>query len=93
MFKGALRLKRRHGSEDAVFKNIIKAAIGRPPKNRDVVDFDGLPYIIRHIGFDYRKFKGLINKHFNIEETFGSPFSYLPVFINLEVYFVCSIKS
>jgi len=90
LFKGALRVRRRYGEEDAVIKNILKAACGVPPKNRAVINFGGLPYILRHMGFNHREFKHTIQGHFNIERIYGSPFPSLPVYLNLEVYFVCS---
>ncbi len=91
-FKGALRLKRRHGDSDAVPVNIIKAGLGFPPEKREVVDFDGLPYILRHMGFDYRKFKSLLTDYFDIEKVYGSPFPRAPVLFNLEIYFICRAK-
>lgn len=90
-FKGALRLKRRHGENDAVFRNIIKAGLGFPPKKRELTDFDGMPYILRHMGFDYRKFKSILKDHFKIEKVYGSPIPGAPLLFNLEVYFVCSL--
>ncbi len=91
-FKGALRLKRRHGENDAIPVNIIKAGLGFPPEKREVTDFDGLPYILRHMGFDYRKFKSGLQDYFNIEKVYGSPFPGAPAFFNLEIYFICRVK-
>jgi SAM-dependent methyltransferase len=92
LFKGALRVKRRYGDEDAVFINIFRSALGFPPKFRPEVDFDGLPYIIRHVGFDYRLFRKELMKHFKLESCYGSPLPMLSPSINLEVYFVCTLK-
>lgn len=89
LLKGILRVKRRYGSEDALFKNIFRAALGIPPKERPLKEFDGLPYIIRHMGFDHRKFKQLLKKYFHIEKIYGSPFTHLPVLFNMEIYFIC----
>jgi SAM-dependent methyltransferase len=89
LIKGTLRLKRRYGQDDARITNILRAAAGLPPRERPVVDFDGLPYILRHIGFDHRKFKKHLQKHFSIIKSYGSPNVYLPLFANFEIYFVC----
>lgn len=89
LFKGVLRLKRRYGETDARFFNILRAFAGLPPRERPVVEFDNLPYIIRHMGFNHRRFKKQLEKYFSVGKTYGSPNIYLPIFLNLEVYFVC----
>ncbi len=90
LLKGSFRLTRRYGEVDAIPLNILKATLGRPPLNRPQVLFDDLPYIIRHMGFDYRKFRKTVEKYFNIEKTYGSPLPVLPLSLNFEIYFVCS---
>ena len=90
LFKGALRFKRRKKDSDGNLKNIFKSAIGWPPKIRTIVQFDGMPYIIRHMGFDYRIFKKQLSKHFSIDKNYGSPNIKLPILLNFEVYFICS---
>lgn len=92
LFKGALRIKRRFGTEDGSLINILKSAAGFPPKKRTISEFDGLPYIIRHMGFDYRKFRKQLAEHFTIDKSYCSPFPGLPLLFNLEVYFICSLK-
>lgn len=89
LIKGLLRLKRRYGEVDARVLNILRAAAGFPPRQRPVVLFDGLPYIIRHMGFDHRKFKKQLQKHFKVLKSYGSPNVSLPLFANFEIYFVC----
>ena len=90
LLKGSFRLTRRYGEVDARPLNILKAIFGRPPRNRPQVLFDDLPYIIRHIGFDYRKFRKTVEQYFNIEKTYGSPLPFLPLSLNFEIYFICS---
>lgn len=92
LFKGLLRLKRRYGEDDARLFNILRAFAGFPPRERPVVAFDNLPYIIRHMGFNHRRFKKQLEKYFSVGKTYGSPNIYLPVFLNLEVYFLCKPK-
>jgi SAM-dependent methyltransferase len=89
LIKGVLRLKRRYGEEDARIGNILRAALGFPPGKRPVINFDGLPYILRHMGFDHRKFKKQLQKHFSIIKSYGSPNVHLPLVANFEIYFVC----
>ena len=90
LLKGSLRLIRRYGDVDARPGPVLKAFLGRPPKARETVSFDGLPYILRHIGFDYREFKKVIAQYFRIEQSYGSPFTFLPLSLNFEIYFICS---
>ncbi|KAA3615050.1 MAG: class I SAM-dependent methyltransferase [Calditrichaeota bacterium] len=90
LFKGALRFKRRNNDSDGSLKNIFLSAIGIPPKERLEVKFDGMPYFLRHMGFDYRVFTKQLLNHFSIEKRYGSPNLRLPIFLNFEVYLVCS---
>ncbi len=92
LLKGSLRLVRRFGEVDAHPVHILKAFLGKPPKNREIVSFDGLPYILRHMGFDYRSFAQTLRQFFQINTTFGSPWPILPLGLNFEVYFVCQHK-
>lgn len=90
LLKGLFRLNRRFGEDDARFGNILKAAIGKPPMNRPVEDLEsGVPYIIRHIGFDYRRLRERLQSMFVIEKEYGSPIPLLPDCINFEKYFIC----
>lgn len=90
LLKGSFRLTRRFGDVDANLLNILKATIGRPPQDRPQVLFDDLPYILRHMGFDYRRFKEVVKQYFRIEKMYGSPLPQLPVGLNFEIYFICS---
>ena len=93
LIKGLLRLKRRYGEVDARVLNILRASVGFPPRQRPVVLFDGLPYIIRHMGFDHRKFKKQLQKQFKVLKSYGSPNVSLPLFANFEIYYVCRPSS
>lgn len=89
LLKGMFRMTRRFGEVDARPENIFRAFLGKPPRHRPVVSFDNLPYIIRHMGFDYRDFGKQLDFFFEITKTYGSPFPALPLWLNFEVYFVC----
>ncbi len=93
LLKGGFRMLRRFGEVDARLINILKAASGLPPKHREVILFDGLPYIIRHMGFDYRTFSLLVQQYFKIVHKYGSPFPLLPLFMNFEIYFIAQHKN
>lgn len=90
LVKGFFRMIRRYGDVDALPINIIRAAVGKPSRTRPVKEIDtGLPYIFRHIGFDYRRLEKLLKIQFNIVKRYGSPFTGLPVALNFESYYVC----
>ncbi|HFE64828.1 MAG TPA: class I SAM-dependent methyltransferase [Caldithrix sp.] len=89
LLKGLFRMTRRFGEVDARPGNILRAFFGKPPGERPVVSFDHLPYIIRHMGFDHRRFGKLLNDSLVITKTYGSPFPALPLWMNFEVYFIC----
>ncbi|WP_456443540.1 class I SAM-dependent methyltransferase [Caldithrix abyssi] len=93
LLKGSLRLMRRYGEVDARPLNILKAFAGQPPKSREIVAFDGLPYFLRHMGFDYRTFQKKILNHFQIKRSYGSPLPFFPIGLNFEVYFICQHKA
>ncbi len=90
LFKGIFRMTRRFGEIDASPRNILQATLGRPLRERPVESLaDGVNYIFRHIGFDYRAFEKAVQKQFNIINRYGSPFPSLPLSVNSEVFFVC----
>ena len=88
LIKGTFRMRRRYGADDARIGNVLRAGIGIPPKDRPVVDFGGYPYYLRHLGFDYRRFRKILSQYFSISQTYGSPNPKLPLGVNFEVYFV-----
>ncbi|RMG28700.1 MAG: hypothetical protein D6732_18460 [Methanobacteriota archaeon] len=89
LLKGVLRMARRYGEDDARLGNVLRAFMGIPPRERPVVSFDGLPYILRHMGFDYREFIKEVNDVFRIMDRYGSPFPALPLLLNFEIYLKC----
>ncbi len=90
LVKGLFRFTRRYGEVDAVPGNILRATLGQPPQERPVKEIaPGMPYIVRHMGFDYRHFREILKERFQIEEIYGSPFPGLPPAFNFEVYFLC----
>jgi SAM-dependent methyltransferase len=93
LIKGLFRMSRRYGEVDAVPPNIIKAMLGYPPVSRPVGEISpDIPYVFRHMGFDYRKFIKKLQRYFKVVEFYGSPFPFLSEFFNLELYFICRHK-
>ena len=85
--KGLFRMTRRFGDVDATPINILKASVGSPPKSRPESIFsENLPYIYRHMGFDYRSFLNQIKDDFKILNIYGSPFPFLTLFFNFEIF-------
>lgn len=90
--KGVFRMTRRFGDVDAIPSNIFKASLGFSSKSRPEALFsDNLPYIYRHMGFNYKNFFNTLSFRFHKLETYGSPFPLLPNFFNFEIYIVCKI--
>lgn len=90
LVKGIFRMTRRYGEIDSQPKNILKALMGRPPQPREIIEIDsGLPYISRHIGFDYRKLEIQLKEKFVILQTYGSPITWFPDPVNFEKYYIC----
>lgn len=89
LVRGAFRMTRRYGEFDATFKNVLSSAIGKPPKDRNVNFNESGTYLFYHMGFDHRKFIKTVKEYFTVEKVFGSPFSFLPVSLNTEVYIRC----
>lgn len=89
LFKGMFRMVRRYGEVDATVWNVVRASMGVPPRNRPVGTIaDGLPYHFRHMGFDYRRFVKILRDRFTVQKTSGSPATFLPPWLNNEVYYV-----
>ena len=71
--------------EDYSFAEIFYTTIG----NIEKVD----RHETGHKGFDYAELKKSLQKHFEIIETNGLPFSFLPVALNFTVGFVCNKRA
>ncbi|MEJ2050668.1 MAG: class I SAM-dependent methyltransferase [Calditrichota bacterium] len=92
--KGIFRMTRRYGEVDAIPSNILKASLGLPLKCRPVNIFsEDLPYIIRHVGFDYRVFLNQLLDKFDVVQIYGSPFPFLPQILNFEIFILAKISS
>lgn len=90
LIKGLFRMTRRFGEVDARPGNILKALFGVPPKNRTVIEIEkGIPYITRHMGFDYHDLDKLLSNYFYVKKMYGSPIPILPIVLNFEKYYVC----
>ncbi|MGH9094040.1 MAG: class I SAM-dependent methyltransferase, partial [Acidimicrobiales bacterium] len=89
--KGLFRMSRRYGEYDANWRNVLACAVGRPPTDRVESEFEQLPYIFAHTGFDYRSLRAQLPNHgLRVRNTYGSPLRTLPVPVNSEAYFVCT---
>ncbi len=89
--KGLFRMTRRYGAYDANWRNVLACAVGRPPTDRAVAEFEQLPYIFDHTGFDYRRLRAQLDRHgLQVRQTYGSPFRALPPTVSSEAYFVCT---
>lgn len=89
LVKGLFRMTRRYGAYDARPKNVLKAALGRSPKDRPVGRVGPrLPYYTCHTGFDHRETRNLLSESFEPVRTFGSPVDALPDVLASEVYLI-----
>jgi SAM-dependent methyltransferase len=74
LVKGLFRMTRRYGAFDARPGNVLRAAVGRPPKRRPVREITaGLPYHFHHTGFDHRELRRKLSETFEVERQFASP--------------------
>ena len=90
LLKGLFRLTRRWGDVDARPLNILRATLGLPVTPRPVSEISkGVPYIFRHIGFDYHQLQRVLQEKFKIRAVYGSPLPLLPLFFNFEIYWHC----
>ncbi|MBN2541726.1 class I SAM-dependent methyltransferase [bacterium] len=93
LIKGLFRITQRSNEIDVKPSNILKASMGIQLAERPVGQIsEGISYIFRHIGFDYRILIEKLSTRFNVERIYGSPLPGLPLFINLEIYVVCQKK-
>ena len=84
--KGLFRALRRGGDYDGSLRRIRQAAMGRPPVDRPMADWSGRGYHPHHLGFDHRALRRLLEARFGPVRLTGSPFAWLPVFLNSEAY-------
>jgi 2-polyprenyl-3-methyl-5-hydroxy-6-metoxy-1,4-benzoquinol methylase len=74
LVKGLFRMTRRYGAFDARPANVLRAAVGRPPKKRPKREITpGLPYHFHHTGFDHRELRRTLSETFEVEQQFASP--------------------
>jgi trans-aconitate methyltransferase len=89
MLKGMFRMTRRRGDFDANVSNIVRAALGFPPRDRPVAEImESAPYYYQHLGFDHRRLRRQLKERFRILRTVGSPVKAFPAWLNSEVYFL-----
>jgi len=91
LFRAMFRWSRGVRNFDTQPRHVLQAVLGRPPRNREAVALDdGRRYYRRHMGFDYRHLDAHLGEQFRIRRRYGSPCQWLPVWMNFEVYFVCT---
>lgn len=74
LVKGLFRMTQRYGEFDARPSNVLRAAVGRPPKKRPKREIaPGLPYHFHHMGFDHRGLRAKLSETFEVERQFASP--------------------
>ena len=89
VFKGVFRMTRSRGTYDANIRNIVRAALGFPPRDRPVAEImESTPYYYEHLGFDHRKLRQQLQEQFLVRRTVGSPAKLLPTWLNSELYFL-----
>ena len=89
----AFRTKRRFSPYDTHPRNILRAAIGKPPTERPRRQLGhklgpNLPYHPHHLGFDYRRLRTQLCESFKIVHSFGSPLGNKGGLLNSEIIFV-----
>jgi hypothetical protein len=78
---------RRYGEFDAQPGNVVRAALGRPPVERPVLEIAaGLPYHPHHLGFDHRHLERELSECFVVVERWFSPLRFGGPSLNTEVY-------
>jgi len=89
LYKGIFRMARRYGAFDATPRNVAVSFLGHPPQKRPIAELaPGLRWYFDHVGFDFRAFKNVFRRYFNLIETAASPAPALGTWLMPEVYFV-----
>ena len=89
LLKGAFRMFRQYGEFDASLRNVLAAALGRPPARRPISEISpGIAYHFHHVGFDYRALERVLRERFRLAKRWFSPFPALGAALNSEVYFL-----
>jgi PPOX class probable F420-dependent enzyme len=87
LLKGLFRMTQRYGEFDARPANVLRAAVGRPPRRRPVREIaPGLPYHFHHTGFDHRALRRTLSETFEVERQFASPVG--GELLGMEIYLV-----
>jgi len=89
LYKGIFRMTRRLGDYDARLINILKCAIGKPPKDRPIDDiYHGTKYHYHHLGFDHRRIIPIFNGRFKLNDTVYSPFRFIGEWGTSGLYYI-----
>jgi SAM-dependent methyltransferase len=87
--KGAFRMTRRRGDFDARLGNVLRATLGRPPRERPLSEISpGLPYHFYHLGFDHRRLRRQLEAKFKLQGAAGSPLPLVGAWLNSEIYYL-----
>jgi SAM-dependent methyltransferase len=94
LYKGLFRMSRRYGAFDANLKNVTLASLGHPPRDRPISEIaPGLRFHFHHTGFDFRRLKETVGRHFRLCAESASPFPLLGARLMPEIYFVAKRAS
>jgi SAM-dependent methyltransferase len=89
LYKGMFRWARRRGSYDTHGKNVLSSTIGRPPRDRPIVEIaPGIRFHSFHMGFDHRTFRRMVEERFTIVDVSASPFRFVGTWLMPEVTIV-----
>ncbi|MEH6582038.1 MAG: class I SAM-dependent methyltransferase [Halioglobus sp.] len=89
IYKGIFRMLRRFGDHDARPWNILRCALGRPPKNRPTGEISpGKKYHFHHLGFDHRDLRRVLNLKGGPVQRVLSPTWLLGGFMSPEIYYI-----
>jgi len=77
--------QKKNERENISFKDAVYSVFGRLEKVKRDVRY--------HKGFDYKKFQKEITRYFDIVETNGLPFSFLPISLSFTIGFVCKART
>jgi SAM-dependent methyltransferase len=93
IYKGLFRMTRRYGEFDAMPKNVLSCALGRPPIQRPISELrDGRHFHYHHVGFDHRRFQSVLSQHFEVQRISAAPFAPLGTLLNPEIYFMAGMR-
>lgn len=89
LYKGIFRMSRRYGTFSATARNVLRASVGYPPKDRPFYDIaPGFTYHESHMGFNHHRFVETLASILHLQKSSASPIAALGSWLMPEVYFV-----